>query len=354
MDNPRKRLCQRDKESESETDQLYFNGYASIEVHEEMLMDTVRTMTYREAILKNQELFKDKVIADIGAGTGILSIFCIHAGAKKVYAIEASNMVVQTQLVIKENGMDSKISVIKGKVEDIVLPEKVDIIVSEWMGYCLLYESMLKSVIHARDTWLKSNGYLFPSTATLYIAPFVDEDYEDRLGLWEDMASRYKVAMKSMIPFAKKCISANVELKQLMMEDIVAPPVQVCSLAIHQVTLHDIENIQQNFEFKCYGWNRVHGFSLWFDVEFPGNIILSTSPFTELTHWSQVVLYVHEPFQTVQDTTIKGKIKLEKGKQPRDLAIQLKFAVDDSEMKEQLYDTGYWTTGISAVISPDR
>ncbi|XP_014770845.1 uncharacterized protein LOC106869562 [Octopus bimaculoides] len=117
MDNPRKRLCQRDKESESETDQLYFNGYASIEVHEEMLMDTVRTMTYREAILKNQELFKDKVIADIGAGTGILSIFCIHAGAKKVYAIEASNMVVQTQLVIKENGMDSKISVIKGKVE---------------------------------------------------------------------------------------------------------------------------------------------------------------------------------------------------------------------------------------------
>ncbi|XP_014770867.1 protein arginine N-methyltransferase 6 [Octopus bimaculoides] len=213
---------------------------------------------------------------------------------------------------------------------------------------------MLKSVIHARDTWLKSNGYLFPSTATLYIAPFVDEDYEDRLGLWEDMASRYKVAMKSMIPFAKKCISANVELKQLMMEDIVAPPVQVCSLAIHQVTLHDIENIQQSFEFKCYGWNRVHGFSLWFDVEFPGNIILSTSPFTELTHWSQVVLYVHEPFQTVQDTTIKGKIKLEKGKQPRDLAIQLKYAVDDSEMKEQLYDTGYWTTGISAVISPDR
>uniref|UniRef100_A0A0L8IF54 Protein arginine N-methyltransferase 6 n=1 Tax=Octopus bimaculoides TaxID=37653 RepID=A0A0L8IF54_OCTBM len=177
---------------------------------------------------------------------------------------------------------------------------------------------MLKSVIHARDTWLKSNGYLFPSTATLYIAPFVDEDYEDRLGLWEDMASRYKVAMKSMIPFAKKCISANVELKQLMMEDIVAPPVQVCSLAIHQVTLHDIENIQQSFEFKCYGWNRVHGFSLWFDVEFPGNIILSTSPFTE------------------------------------DLAIQLKYAVDDSEMKEQLYDTGYWTTGISAVISPDR
>ncbi|CAE1261257.1 PRMT6 [Acanthosepion pharaonis] len=321
MDNPRKRLCQRDGESEEETDQLYFNGYASIEVHEEMLMDTVRTMTYRDAILKNQDLFKDKIVADIGAGT--------------VYAVEASDMAIQTRL-------------------EIVLPEKVDIIVSEWMGYCLLYESMLKSVIHARDSWLKPEGYLFPSTATLHIAPFVDEEYEDRLGLWEDMSSRYKVAMKSMIPFAKKCISANVELKQLMMEDIVASPLQVCRLNIHKVTPRDIEDIAQNFEFKCYGWNRVHGFTLWFDVEFPGNIVLSTSPFKESFHWSQVVLYLDEPFRTVQDTLIRGSIRLQKGKQPRDLAIQLKYSVDNSAEKEQLYDTGYWTTGVSSVTSPER
>lgn len=354
MDNPRKRLCQRYAETEEETDQIYFNGYASIEVHEEMLMDTVRTMTYRDAILKNQDLFKDKIVADIGAGTGILSVFCVHAGAKKVYAVEASDMVIQTRLVINENGMDAKIAVIKGKVEEIVLPEKVDIIVSEWMGYCLLYESMLKSVIHARDSWLKPNGHLFPSTATLHIAPFVDEEYEERLGLWEDMASRYKVAMKSMIPFAKKCISANVELKELMMEDIIAAPIQVCRLNIHKVTPRDIEDIFQNFEFKCYGWNRVHGFTLWFDVEFPGNVVLSTSPFKDSTHWSQVVLYLDESFQAVQDTLISGSIRLQKGKQPRDLAIQLKYSVDKSTEKKQLYDTGYWTTGISSVTSPER
>ena len=44
---------------------------------------------------------------------------------------------------------------IRGKVEEIELPvEKVDVIVSEWMGYCLFYESMLDTVIFARDKWL--------------------------------------------------------------------------------------------------------------------------------------------------------------------------------------------------------
>ena len=47
------------------------------------------------------------------------------------------------------------ITLIKGKVEEVELPvEKVDVIVSEWMGYCLFYESMLDTVIYARDKWL--------------------------------------------------------------------------------------------------------------------------------------------------------------------------------------------------------
>jgi len=52
---------------------------------------------------------------------------------------------------VLSNGLEKQIEVIKGLLEDVELPEKVDVIVSEWMGYCLLYESMLSSVITARD-----------------------------------------------------------------------------------------------------------------------------------------------------------------------------------------------------------
>lgn len=63
--------------------------------------------------------------------------------------------------------------VLKQRVEDVTLPggEKVDVIVSEWMGFYLLHEEMLDSVLHARDVHLKAGGKLFPEKAELWCAP---------------------------------------------------------------------------------------------------------------------------------------------------------------------------------------
>ena len=62
-------------------------------------------------------------------------------------------------MIVKNNGWAEKVTIIRGKVEEIKLPvEKVDIIVSEWMGYFLFYESMLDTVINARDKWLVKGG----------------------------------------------------------------------------------------------------------------------------------------------------------------------------------------------------
>ena len=95
---------------------------------------------------------------DIGAGTGILSIFAAKAGAKHVYAIEYAEIAIFAKEIIKQNGLEDKITVIKGKMEEIELPvDKVDMIISEWMGYFLLYESMLDTVLFARDNYLRGS-----------------------------------------------------------------------------------------------------------------------------------------------------------------------------------------------------
>lgn len=65
-------------------------------------------------------------------------MFAAQSGAKKVYAVDASAVAFKAERNIKENGFSHVITVIKGKVEDIELPEKVDVIISEWMGYFLL------------------------------------------------------------------------------------------------------------------------------------------------------------------------------------------------------------------------
>jgi protein arginine N-methyltransferase 1 len=113
----------------------YFDSYSHFSIHEEMLKDKVRTLAYKNAILKNKHLFSDKIVLDVGAGTGILSIFAAKAGAKHVYAIEKANIAKHSKNIIASNGFSEKITIIQGKVEEVKLPvEKVDIIISEWMG----------------------------------------------------------------------------------------------------------------------------------------------------------------------------------------------------------------------------
>ena len=56
-------------------------------IHEEMLKDEIRTLTYRNAMYHNRHLFKGKMVLDVGCGTGILSMFAVRAGAKHVYGV---------------------------------------------------------------------------------------------------------------------------------------------------------------------------------------------------------------------------------------------------------------------------
>lgn len=144
-----------------------------------MLKDAHRTRSYQRAIEESPQDFKDKIVLDIGCGTGILSIFAARAGAKHVYAIENAEIAHFAREIIKRNGLEDKITVIKGKMEEIELPVKqVDIIVSEWMGYFLFYESMLDSVLWARDKYLAKGGKMVPDRVQMYIAAIEDGQYK--------------------------------------------------------------------------------------------------------------------------------------------------------------------------------
>ena len=192
----------------------YFDSYAHFGIHEEMLKDTVRTTAYRDAMLNNPHLFKDKVVLDVGCGTGVLSMFAAQAGARHVIGVEMSGIAISARKIIAANGFADRITVVKGKIEEIELPDgfdKVDIIISEWMGYFLLYESMLNSVLFARDKWLRPGGLLFPDKAEMYICGIEDLEYRrQKLDFWD-----------SVYGFDMSCIKSAAILEPLV--DIVEP-----------------------------------------------------------------------------------------------------------------------------------
>ncbi|CAH8682597.1 unnamed protein product [Schistosoma rodhaini] len=140
-----------DRRTDSWSAVQYFQFYSYISQQQNMMQDYIRTSTYQKAILANASAdFRGKVVLDVGAGSGILSFFAIQAGATRVYAVEASNMATHCNSLVQANKLAGRIVVISGKIEEITLPEPVDVIISEPMGYMLYNERMLESYVHAR------------------------------------------------------------------------------------------------------------------------------------------------------------------------------------------------------------
>ena len=232
-----------------------------------MLKDTVRTRTYQAAIENNPFLFKDKIVLDVGCGTGILSLFAARAGAKHVYGIECSAIADQARQIIEDNGYSSKITVVKQKVEEIEqLPdgvEKVDIIISEWMGYFLLYESMLDSVIYARDRWLAPGGLLFPDKATLYVCAIEDADYRaEKIDFWDNV---YGFNFKSI----KKLAMAEPLVDTVDSEQVATESAVVQNFDIATMTKEDAA-FGAEFELRATRNDYVHALVAYFDVTFGG------------------------------------------------------------------------------------
>jgi histone-arginine methyltransferase CARM1 len=154
-----------------------------------MLADYVRTGTYQRAIVANSPDFYGKIVLDVGTGTGILSFFALQAGAAHVYAVDASNSVKVAKALAEANGYGDRITIIKGKIEEISLPEQVDVIISEPIGFLLVHERMLESYVVARDRFLKPGGLMMPTTGSIVLCPISDEQCHkeqlDRVAFWE-------------------------------------------------------------------------------------------------------------------------------------------------------------------------
>ncbi|KAL9229974.1 hypothetical protein vseg_005378 [Gypsophila vaccaria] len=331
-------------------DVAYFNSYAHLGIHEEMIKDHVRTDTYRNAIFKHQDLIAGKVVVDVGCGTGILSIFCAQAGAKRVYAVDASGIAVQANEVIKANNLSDIVKVLHGRVEDVDIDEEVDVIISEWMGYMLFYESMLGSVIAARDRWLKPGGLILPSHATLYLAPVTNPDrYSHSIDFWRNV---YGIDMSAMVPLAKQCAFEEPSVEIISAENVLTWPHVVKHVDCYTVTTAELETVASKFKLFSMMRAPLHGFAFWFDVQFGGpaslptdngstcsddkntdhcenggqrkrrtnpseELVLSTAPEGPPTHWQQTLIYFYEPIEVEQDQVIEGSVTLTQSKENR-------------------------------------
>ncbi|XP_058513290.1 histone-arginine methyltransferase CARM1-like [Ochotona princeps] len=312
--NQKKKCSVFSQRTEEASATQYFQFYGCIYQQQNMMQDFVRTATYHRAILQNHVDFRDKVVLDVGCGSGILSFFAAQAGAKRVYAVEASSIAQHAQLLVRNNQLSHKIIVLSGKIEEISLPEEVDVIISEPMGYMLFNERMLESYLHSKK-WLKANGKMFPTFADIHLAPFSDEqlyaEHYSRANFWYQKCF-YGINLSSLQGAAvdeyfRQPIIDTFDVKILMASTV------KYTVNFLNAKEEDLHRIEIPFKFQILQCGLIHGLAFWFDAAFIGSqmtVWLSTAPTEPLTHWHQVRCLLQTPLFAKEGETLSGRVLL--------------------------------------------
>lgn len=314
----------------------YFQFYGYMSQQQNMMQDYIRTSTYQRAMLDNMADFQDKVVLDVGAGSGILSFFAIQAGARKVYAIEASSMAQHCQALVRNNKLSNDIIVIAGKIEEVIIPEMVDIIISEPMGYMLFNERMLETYLHAKK-WLKPGGKMFPTQGDLHMAPFTDET------LYMEQCSKANFWYQNSFHSVDLSSLRESAVQEYFQQPIVDTfDIRICLARSQKYTVDfqtahetDLYNIEIPVSFVVMQSGTVHGLAFWFDVAFLGSqstVWLSTAPTQPLTHWYQVRCLLQTPIFVKQNQTLVGKVFLKSNKR-QSYDVEISLAIPGTTIK---------------------
>ena len=327
-----------------EKDPVYFNYYGQLQHQQNMLEDHVRTEAYYRAITENRAEFEGKVVLDVGTGTGILSFFAAQAGAKRVYAVEGSiAMARNAEILVESNGLSDVIKVIKGKIEEIELPEKVDLIISEPMGVLLFHERMIESFLFAKNKFLKpeligNEMTLFPGIGTISLAPFTDggmyADFKNRSKFWKN-ESFYGLNLSSMKQIAEEQIFRQPVVggfdPKTLMSSTVTKSFDFYKKEVNEDTLKDI---CIPFEFLMEYTGVIHGIAGWFNVSFPSTFLtLETGPEHTRTHWQQCRFFFRKPIGVNYGQCFKGVLRM-KVNEERSYNVMIEGKINDIEVKE--------------------
>lgn len=319
------------------------------------------------------------MVIDVGAGTGVLSFFAALSGARRVFAIEASSALsdIIVELSIA-NGVDDRVVVVNKEVESVSSLEmlwsfptvrelknsnkgldikssstietgaRVDVLISEWMGFYLLHEAMLSSVLFARDNFLKhrdEGGIMLPDRASIYLTIGSMPDlWDEKIG-WT-LKPFHGLDVSSLAPALLALDRATLIVTSVSTTSVsVASTERLLSLDLWTIQEDQLDCLEcratpvlQSSENAMISQNdtseqrSLHGFILWFDVEFPSGqsteskppnsdvpnsdvphldvpnsinrSVFDTSPFSPLSHWKQCVILFEQPMDLIPNLKI--------------------------------------------------
>jgi predicted RNA methylase len=280
--------------------------YAEFEVHRTMIRDRVRTEAFRAAI--DALVRPGDIVLDVGAGSGILSVFAARAGAARVYAVEQTSVAVLAQELAAANGVEDIVRVIHGDVLDIEPPERVDVVVSEWLGGFGIDEGMLVPVITARDRWLKPGGAMIPRSVTAWAALVHDRYLADMVSFLRDMP--YGLRLDDLVEKTVNEILYSGTFRHRTADDMRSEPSRLWTTDADLIPLaqaraaHEAEML---LPVRNHG--AANALALWFSAEIAPGISLSVGPGEPPTHWGMTTAPLSSPVELRPGMVVRARVR---------------------------------------------
>ena len=280
--------------------------YAEFEVHRTMIRDRVRTDAFRRAI--DSVVRPGDVVLDVGAGSGILSVFAARAGAARVYAVEQTSIAVLAQELAIANGVEEIVHVIQGDVLDIEPPERVDVVVSEWLGGFGIDEGMLAPVIVARDRWLRPGGVMIPHSVTAWTGLVHDRYLADMVEFLGD--NPYGLRLDDLVDKTVNEILYSGSFHHLAAGDRRSEPSPLWTTDSALIPLeqarapHAAETL-----LSVHAHGTANALALWFSAELAPGVLLSVGPGDPPTHWGMTTAPLRSPVQLTPGMVVRARVR---------------------------------------------
>jgi type I protein arginine methyltransferase len=280
--------------------------YAELEVHRTMIRDRVRTEAFRRAI--ESVVRPGDVVLDVGAGSGILSLFAARAGAARVYAVERTTVAALAQRLAAANGVAEVVQVFHGDVMEVKLPGRVDVIVSEWLGGFGIDEGMLVPVIAARDRWLKPGGVMIPRLVTAWTALVEDRYSGDMVGFLRD--NPYGFKLDDLAEMTVNEIFYSGTFRHLAAGDRRSEPGRLWTTDAESIPLEQAQAPHEaETPLPVSDHGMANALALWFSAELAPGISLSVGPGDPPTHWGMTTAPLRWPVELTPGMVVRARVR---------------------------------------------
>lgn len=256
-----------------------------IEYHRTLIADKVRNDAFFAA-LKASIVPGKTVVADIGAGTGLLGLMASKLGAADVYLFETAEVAGVASQVLKANRAKN-CHLIPCHSTEFKDRLQADVIVSETLGNYALEENIVATMADARKRFLKPGGIVIPRAIAQFVAPVIASRIDNELRAWDRVGHGLDLSPAKVMSFN------NVYVRSVKPSELLDDK----GIAWDSIDLARDANSTRKGDahWKAAVPQAIYGFAVWWRAALTAKIELLTAPSAPPTHWEQLYFPLLDP-----------------------------------------------------------